>query len=306
MKQPLFQTTIEDSKNNYSQIIMEPLEQGFGHTLGNSLRRVLLEHIPGAAATSVKISGVNHQFTTLEGLKEDIIELVLNLKQLHFSYQGTEPAVAKLKAIGPGEVKAGQIELPSGVELSNPDFVIANLADKKSKLEFTLTIESGVGYSTAENHRTNTVGVIPLDALFSPIIKVNFKITDTRVGRQTNFDKLILDVWTNGTITAKDAVTKAAEILRNHYQQIISPAAQPETDQNEIQEIEPEVYKITVEELELPTRIANALRKSELGTVKDLIKSSKSEVAKIKNLGGKSVEIVEAALKAKGVEFSGE
>ena len=209
MKQPTFQIKKEKTGDGYAQLIIEPLEPGFGPTLGNSLRRVLLEHINGAAVTSVQIAGVNHQFTTLEGMKEDIVELILNIKQLRLAYNGEEPVTATLKAQGPGDVTAGQIELPAGVELANPELVLAHLAAKKNKLEITFTIQSGKGYLPAEEQEITTLGVIPVDAVFSPVIKVNFTVTDTRVGRYTNFDKLIMDVWTDKTISPEDALLQA-------------------------------------------------------------------------------------------------
>jgi DNA-directed RNA polymerase subunit alpha len=306
MSQPTFQLKTIKSTDDYAQIVIEPLEQGFGHTLGIALRRVLLEHIPGAAITSIQIAGINHQFTTLEGMKQDIVDLILNIKQLKIAYSGTEPVKATLKAQGPGKITAEQIELPSGVKLANPQHLLAELADKKSKLEITFNIESGKGYSPAEDHQVNTLGVIPIDALFSPIVKVNIKISDTRVGRLTNFDKLTLDIWTNSTIQPENVIVRAAEILKSHFQQIISPINQTDTQPDTIAKIEPEIYRITVEELELPTRIANALRKAGLGTVKELIKVKRSEIERIKNLGGKSVEIVEKALKTKGIELNEE
>lgn len=303
INQPTFKLTVEESTDDFAQINIEPLEQGFGHTLGNSIRRVLLGHIPGAAITSVQINGVNHQFTTLEGMKEDVIDLILNLKQIRVSYKGEEPVTATLKASGPGEVKAEQIEFPSGVELANPDLVLANLADKKNKLEVSMTIESGVGYSPAEDREVSTLGVIPVDATFSPISRVDFNVSDTRVGRVTNFDKLQLKVWTDGTVSGEEAVKTAAEIIKLYFQQITDPIDQPVDEEETNQQNDPEVYKITVEELELPTRIANALRKAGIGTVKDLVYTKKDEISKIKNLGNKSLDIIQSALDAKEVSF---
>lgn len=303
MSKPTFQIKTLKSTDNFAQIAIEPLEPGFGHTLGVALRRVLLEHIRGAAVTTVQIKGVNHQFTTLEGMREDIVELILNLKQLKFTYQGTEAVTATLTAQGPAEVKAREINLPAGVELANPDFVLANLADKKTQLDLTLTIESGQGYSPAEDRPVTVLGVIPIDAIFSPVTKVDFTVSDTRVGRFTNFNKLIMDIWTDSTIQPEPALTQAAEILVGYFQQIVSPTAEAAADTDTQSHYEPELYKITVEELELPTRIANALRKAGLGTIKDLVGAKKAEVAKIKNLGSKSVELVDVALKSKGVGF---
>ncbi len=304
IKQPTFRTKVEEQSTDYARLVIEPLEQGFGQTLGNALRRVLLTHIRGAAVTSVQIKGVNHQFRTFEGMREDVVDLILNIKQIKIAYQGEEPVTAKLKAQGPGEVTAGQIELPANVEIANPDLVLANLADSKSKLEVTMTIESGQGYSPAEERMVNELGVIPTDAIYSPVVRVNFKVTDTRVGRKTNYDKLILDVWSDGSVEPEKAVKEAAEILNLYFKQIVNPVSEPEEEQTSQIQSEPEVYRITVEELELPTRIANALRKAGLGTVKDLASSKKENIMKIKNLGGKSADIVEEALKAKGLNFA--
>ena len=303
LRQPTFKIKIEEQTDDYARFVFEPLERGFAATLGNSLRRVLLSHIRGAAVTSVQIKGINHQFTTLEGMREDVVDLILNIKQLKLSYQGDEPVTASLKAQGPGDVTAGQIELPANVEIANPEMVLAHLAESKSKLEMSLVIESGKGYSPAEDRLVDTLGVIPIDAIFSPIIKVNFKVADTRVGRSSNFDKLNLEVWSDSSVTPESAVKEAAELLKLYYSQIVEPVYEQEENERDQRQTEPEVYRITVEELELPTRIANALRKAGLGTVKSLINTKKEEITKIKNLGGKSADIVEAALKAKGVDF---
>ena len=303
LRQPTFKIKIEEQTDDYARFVFEPLERGFAATLGNSLRRVLLSHIRGAAVTSVQIKGINHQFTTLEGMREDVVDLILNIKRLKLSYQGDEPVTASLKAQGPGDVTAGQIELPANVEIANPEMVLAHLAESKSKLEMSLVIESGKGYSPAEDRLVDTLGVIPIDAIFSPIIKVNFKVADTRVGRSSNFDKLNLEVWSDSSVTPESAVKEAAELLKLYYSQIVEPVYEQEENERDQRQTEPEVYRITVEELELPTRIANALRKAGLGTVKSLINTKKEEITKIKNLGGKSADIVEAALKAKGVDF---
>lgn len=301
-----FSITESSRDGNHVKLVMEPMRPGFGQTIGNSLRRVLLSYLQGAAVTSIKVAGVQHQFTSLKGLREDIVDLILNVKQIKVSYSGEEPVTLRLKATGPGPVTADQIEPVSGVEIVNPDLVLANLADEKSNLDVTLTVESGVGYSPAEDRHSTTVGEIPVDAIFSPIVRVNYKVSSTRVGRLTNYDQLVLDIWSDGTIDAMDAVVESAKIVRSMFDMIINPQSEvvePETESESETEYN-EAYRLTVEELELPTRIANALRKSGLGTVKDLVHAPKAEIIKVKNLGGKSMSIIEDALRDKGVDWS--
>jgi len=285
---------------------IEPLSPGFGQTLGNALRRVMLGYVSGAAITSVQIDGVQHQFTSLKGLKEDIVDIVLNLKNVNVSYQGDEPVTLHLKVQGPATVTAGDIEEVTGVTIANPELVITDLADKKAKLDMTITVEKGVGYSPASDHKTDTIGLIPVDAIFSPITRVNYEVSHTRVGRVTNYDKLNLEIHTNGTMTPRDTITKAAEILRDYFELIVNPVEVDEDEEVIIEEAgeNNEAYALTVEELELPTRIANALRKAGLGTVKDLAQVPQEDIMKVKNLGGKSITIIQDALRLKGVELS--
>ena len=193
---PQFTITQADRK-----FVLEPLPQGYGHTLGNTLRRVLYSSIPGAAITFVKFGGARHQFTTIDGVREDVVQLILNLKQIRLSYTGTEPIQITLDAKGSGNVKAGDFKVPAAVTIANPEYVLAHLADKNAKLEIEATVESGLGYSPAEDRQTATVGVIPIDATFSPVTLVNYSVEATRVGRVTNFDRLILEVTTDGTIS---------------------------------------------------------------------------------------------------------
>ena len=299
-----FSVSIEEEKDGYTKLVIEPLRQGYGHTLGNALRRVLLTSLPGSAVTSIKVKGVKHQFSTLKGLSEDIVQLVLNIKTLRFGLDNIESAKLKIEAQGPGEVKASDIQLPVGVTISNPDTIIANLADKNAKLDAELTIEKGEGYSLAEERKSNTIGVIPIDALFSPIKRVNPTVSSTRVGRRTDFDKLTMEIWTDGTISGKDALDKAATILVDQFQQIINPVAPKNEDVEEADDKYPnETLKLTVEELDLPTRIANALRKGGYKTVGDLLEASKDDIVKVKNLGERSVSLVENALEQKGVSM---
>lgn len=302
MNTPLFETKQEEKKGNYAKFVISPLEQGYGHTLGNSLRRILLTSLPGAAITSVKISGVKHQFSTLSEMKEDIVEFALNLKKVRFSYEGEKPVKVTLSVKGAGDVKAKDIKIPATVKVANPELVLATL-DKGAKLEVQLEIESGVGYSPAEDRVKGEIGLIPLDASFSPVSRVNYKIEETRVGRLTNYDKLILELWTDGTITPKDALVNAAKILVPYFNQIISPKKAKTQEAKKEDKLGP-IGKLSVEEISLPTRVANALVKAGYDTVEDLAKAKREDLVKVRNLGEKSIKIVAVALADKGVEFN--
>jgi len=301
MSQPIFEIKEEEKKNNYSKIVLTPMEQGYGYTLGNSLRRVMLTSLPGAAITSVKIANVKHQFSTLSGLKEDVVEFCLNLKKVRISYSGEKAVKATLKVTGSGEIKAGDIKVPAGVEISNPDFVLAVL-NKGAKLDADLTIESGVGYEMADNKKQTEVGLIPLDASFSPVVRVNYKVEETRVGRLTNYDKLTMEVWTDGTVSPKKALNQAASILMSYFNQIINPVKILVEEKKETDTLG-SVGRLSVEEIGLPTRVANALIKAGFETVEDLVKADKNQLVKVRNLGEKSLKIIAAALGEKGVEF---
>jgi len=306
MLQPTFTITHEIDEGNYTRFIIEPLEKGYGQTLGVSLRRVLLSSIEGAAITSVRIEGVQHQFTTLSGMKEDVVNFILNLKQLHVTIDtDASEIIARLDVKGPAKVTGQDIDLPAGVTLANPDQDLANLADSKSRLSAEITVSKGRGYSLASDRPTASLGEIPVDASYSPVVKVAYKIEATRVGRRTDFDKLILDVWTDGTIKSRVALDRAAEILVAHFKQVFEPVIVEMPKEIRLEDrLEDEVFKLTVEELDLPTRIANALRKGGYKTVKDLVNANHTDIAKVKNLGEKSVEVVAAALSQKGLTFS--
>jgi len=297
--EPIFEIKEEEKKENYSKFVITPLEQGYGNTLGNSLRRVLLTSLPGAAVTQVRISGVRHQFSTLKGMKEDIIEFILNLKKVRFSFDSDKVVKGSISALG-GVVKAGDIKIDGSVKVVNPDLVLANLAEG-AKLEAKLEISRGTGYSPAEERKTSEVGVIPVDASFSPITRVNYKVEETRVGRLTNYDKLTLEIWTDGTIEAKDALLQAAKILISYYKQIIEPKKKVEVKEEKVDLIGP-VGKLSVEEIGLPTRVANALLKAGYETVEDLMTAKRQDLVKVRNLGEKSVKVIEAALGEKGLQ----
>lgn len=303
MIQPTFTVTEEDKKSGYATLVLEPLEQGFGNTLGNALRRVLLSSLPGFAITSVKVKGVNHQFTTLDGLREDVVELILNLKQVRLKSNSTSAVTLTLTAKGKGQVTAGDIDAPAGVTVVNPELVIASL-DDKTTLEVEMTAEPGLGYSMAVDRKSPSVGVIPVDALFSPVVKVAYNIEATRVGRRTDYDKLNLQVWTDKTIDPKVALDEAAKILVAQFKQVYNPVVAQAGDVVGLPVLQSDdVLKLTVEELDLPTRIANALRKAGYKTVAELSQATRGEIAKVKNLGEKSVGTVEEALNAKGMSL---
>ncbi len=301
MDEPIFEIKEELGKDDYGKFVVTPLLQGYGLTLGNSLRRVLLTSLPGLSVTSVKIAGVKHQFSTLTGMKEDIVEFILNLKKVRFEGSVKEATKATLDVTGAREVKAGDIKVSGGVRVANPDLVLANL-NKGTKLSAEIMVDIGVGYSPAEERSVNTVGVIPVDASFSPVKRVSYKIEETRVGRLTNYDKLILEVWTDGTIKPKDALTQAARTLVSYFNQVVNPKKVEKVEEVVVADLGP-VGKLSVEEVGLPTRVANALIKVGYETVEDLVKARKEDLVKVRNLGEKSLKIIAAALGTKGVEF---
>jgi DNA-directed RNA polymerase subunit alpha len=307
--QPTFQIQAEEETDSHGVYVIEPMAQGYGHTLGNALRRVLLSSLPGAAITSVKLSGVKHQFSTIDGVVEDVVDIILNLKQVRLKYSGDKPVRLSLEKRGAGKIKAGDIEFPAGVEIVNPELHIATLADDKAKLEAEMTVESGYGYSMADERKSDVVGVIPVDALFSPVTRVNYRVEATRVGRITNFDRLILEVSTDGTIEPFAAIKQSAQILVGYFNQIINPTEATESTvaagslAAQADGMKSEVLRLTVDELELPTRIANALRRAGIETVGDLVVTPKTEIAKMKNLGDKSLKVIELSLREKGVEL---
>lgn len=302
MIKPSFKVKLIEKKKNYGKFIIEPLEQGYGHTLGNALRRCLLTSIPGAAVTKVKIEGVRHQFSTLPGMKEDVVELILNIKKIRVIYKGEKEIKLNLNVKGPKEVKAGDIKTPANVKIVNKDLKLAKLADKKASLNLELWVKSGFGYSLAEERKTATLGIIPIDAIFTPVVRVNYKVEATRVGRRTDLDRLILEIWSDGTIKPKEVLNEAAKILAAFFKQIYNPVIKEEKEPEEKKE-DSEIMKLTVEELNLPTRIANALRRGGYPTVRTLSEATKEDLNKVKNLGVKSVEIITEKLKEKGVSL---
>jgi DNA-directed RNA polymerase subunit alpha len=299
-----FDIKTEIDEATYGKFVISPLTAGYGNTIGTALKRVLLTSIPGNAISTVRIEGVKHQFSTLKGMKEDVLDLLLNLKKVRIvADDSSETIKLELSTKKEGVVTAGDIKTPSNVRIVNPDLVLANLA-KSGSLEIEFEVTRGVGYSSAEERPTSTIGVIPIDAIFSPIIRVNPKIEETRVGRVTNYDKLILEIWTDGTIAPYDALVKAADILISYFRQIVSPTKADVTVTNAAptDSLGP-VGKLSVEEIGLPTRVANALVKSGYETVEKLVDADKNDLIRVRNLGEKSLKVIKAALNEKGVEL---
>ncbi len=290
---------------NSGTFTIEPLPQGYGMTIGNGLRRVLLASLPGAAITSVKIHGVTHEFSSLKGVKEDMVQFLLNLKRVRIRLDGEKDKVTlKLEATGPGEVKAKAIDAPAGVKIVNPDEHLATLSDKKTKLEAEITVEPGTGYMPVEDRKASGIGLIPLDAVFSPVLRVNYSVEATRVGSNTNFDKLTMTVLTDGTTDPETAVKDAAKILVGGFAMLVEPAKKGKDAEEEPKPVRAKAgidTGATIEELELPTRVNNALHSAGVETIEDLLNTPSEKLSTIKNLGAKSIKDIQAKLAEKGL-----
>lgn len=306
MKDPMFKVREGKKAADYGEFILEPLETGFGHTLGNALRRVLLTSIPGAAVTSVKISGVKHKFSTIPGLKENVIDLLLNIKNLHVRLLDNKAtATMRLSVKGPKEVTAKNIEVSDGVEIANTDHYLGSLSGSKSKLDVEFTVEKGFGYSLSDERKISTLGVISTDAIFTPVRRVNYSIEATRVGRQTNLDRLVLNIWTNGTVSPREAFDESAKILASYFLQIYEPKATLPSEGMVISpSVSEDVLKLTVDELDLPTRIYNSLRNGGIETLGQLLGTPRKELMTMRNMGSKSIAIIEDKLREKGISLT--
>lgn len=293
----------EKISDNYARVVVEPLERGFGYTLGNSLRRVLLSSLAGAAITSVKIEGVSHEFSTLPGVKEDVIHILLNLKEVVVK-SDIDEAVLKLKAKGPATLKAGDFKVPAGVEIVNPDLPIATLNDKAS-LEMMAKVSRGRGYVTAERNRDPEapIGEIPLDSNFSPVKKVSYKVEETRVGQQTDYDRLTLEIETNGAIKPVEAANHAAQILKGHLDLFISGSEEISVVFRDVKVQSESIYSTPLEQLELSARSYNCLKKEGVDTVEQLLELSEGELSRIRNMGQKSVQEVKEKLAKLGLNL---
>jgi DNA-directed RNA polymerase subunit alpha len=304
------QPKVIEKKDNKATFEIEALYPGYGITLGNSLRRVLLSSLPGAAITQVKIKGVQHEFSTIPHVLEDVITILLNLKKLRFKLYGEEPQRATLKVRGEREVKGKDFELPTQLELVNKDSPIATLTDKKAELEMEIQVERGLGYEPVERRKKGKleIGVIALDAIFTPIKKVGFRVENMRVGERTDFDRLFLEVETDGTITPEEAFFQACQILTQHFTLIAQPF-QPKEEVPEKKEVKKEekveVEKISVEDLKLSTRTLNALLKNNIKTVGGILRRSEESLLGLEGMGEKGVKEIKRKLKKLGLELKG-
>lgn len=299
----MFKVKTEKESENYARLTVEPLEEGFGHTMGNSLRRVLLTSLSGSAVTSVKIDGVSHQFSTIEGVMEDVIEIILNIKKVNLIVNSETPIKLTIKVSGKKVVKASDFEIEGDGEIISKDTHIATLTDAKAKLNIEMIAQRGKGYSMAEERKLSEIGAISVDALFSPVISVNYMVEPTRVGRSTNFDKLILDITTNGVVSPMQALFEAAKILSETFRKVYEPDQEEEAESSS-SAISEELLKLTIEELDLPVRITNALRAIEINTIEDLINIPRPQLLKAKNLGTKSLSLISEKLSERGVSLS--
>ncbi len=296
IEKPRIETEELSEDGSYGRFVVEPLERGYGTTLGNSLRRVLLSSLPGVAATSVKFDGVVHEFSTIDGVKEDVTEIVLNLKGLTAKIHGDGPKIVYIEAEGPGTVTAADIKADSEVEILNPEMHIATLSEN-ARFFMELSLDKGRGYVPADRNKQeiNTIGVIPMDSIYTPVNKVNYTVDNTRVGQITDFDKLSLEVWTNGTISAEDAVSLAAKIITEHLNLFVNLSAEGAGADIMVEKGESgkeKVLDMTIEELDLSVRSFNCLKRAGINTVGNLINKTEDEMMKVRNLGRKSLEEV--------------
>lgn len=306
IERPKIDTASLSADGRYGKFVVEPLERGFGTTLGNSLRRVLLSSLPGVAVTSIKIDGVVHEFSTIEGVKEDVTEIVLNVKGITAKLYSDTPKTVRIEASGEGEVTAGSIQQDAEIEVLNPDWHIATLADG-AKLIMELVFDKGRGYVPAERNKQAaeqaSLNALPVDSIYTPVLKVNYTVENTRVGQITDYDKLTLEVWTDGTISAKEAVSLAARIMTEHLNLFVTlsqEAMDAEIMVEKDDKGKEKTLEMTIEELDLSVRSFNCLKRAGINTVEDLINKSEDEMMKVRNLGRKSLEEVMAKLDSLG------
>lgn len=293
--------------NIYGRFVAQPLERGYGITIGNSLRRILLSSLTGAAAASVKIQGVQHEFSTIPGIVEDVPQIILNLKQLLLKLHKPKKKILYLKAKGSGEIKASRITKDADVEILNPNLHIATL-NEKGKLNMEIEVGVGRGYVTAERHKKedNPIGTIPIDSIFTPIKKVNYRVENTRVGKITDYDRLILEVWTDGSVRPDDALAFAAKILKSHLDLFITFPEPKEEEEIEVKEEKKginEVLNKSIEELELSVRSANCLKDGRIKTIGQLARKSEEDLLKMRNFGKKSSVEIKKVLTSYGLSL---
>ena len=308
IKKPRIECIETPADPAYGKYVVEPLERGYGTTLGNSLRRVLLSSLPGTAFTSVKIAGIQHEFSTIPGVVEDVTEIVLNIKGILARLHSTGPKTVYLEASGEGTVTAGDIKADAEVEILNPEQVIAHLGPEGA-LNMELVLDHGRGYVPADRNKNPAmpIGTIPVDSIYTPVLKVNYSVENTRVGNQTDFDKLTLEVWTDNTMSSRDALSLGAKILVDHFT-LFTDLSENLTESSVVVEKEEQqtndLMSITIEELDLSVRSFNCLKRANINTVEDLVSKTQEEMIKVRNLGRKSLEEVEHKLNQMGLHLA--
>ncbi|WP_413376863.1 DNA-directed RNA polymerase subunit alpha [Alkalihalobacillus sp. 1P02AB] len=300
IEKPIIETVEVSEDAKYGKFVVEPLERGYGTTLGNSLRRILLSSLPGAAITSVQIDGVLHEFSTIEGVVEDVTTIILNLKKLALKIYSDEEKTLEIDVQGEGEVRAGDLTHDSDIEVLNPDLYIATLA-KGANLRMRLTAKRGRGYVLAVGNKNEDqpIGVLPIDSIYTPVSRVNYQIENTRVGQVTNYDKLTLDVWTDGSIRPEEAVSLGAKILTEHLNIFVGLTDQAQNAEIMVEKEEDQkekVLEMTIEELDLSVRSYNCLKRAGINTVQELTQKTEEDMMKVRNLGRKSLEEVQEKL----------
>ena len=299
-----------DETNNYAKFVCEPLERGYGVTIGNSLRRILLSSLPGCAITSVKIEGVLHEFSTIPNVVEDVPEVIVNLKNVRLKFDGNEEKTLRINFKGEGEVTAADIESDGTVEVLNPDLHIATVSEGGS-LVMALTADRGRGYNSSEKNKkpNQDISVLPIDSIYTPVKKVNYHVENTRVGQMVDYDKLTIEVWTDGSLKAHEALSLAAKVMTGHLELFIDLSETTKNTQVMVEKEESKkekVLEMSIEELELSVRSYNCLKRANISTVEDLISKSESEMMKVRNLGKKSFDEVTAKLHSLGLDFAQE
>ena len=299
-----------NDENNYAKFVCEPLERGYGVTIGNSLRRILLSSLPGCAITSVKIDGVLHEFSAIDNVVEDVPELIVNLKNIRLKFDGDEEKVLRIEAKGEGEVLAGDIITDGTVEILNPDLHIATIAEG-GNLRMEMTADRGRGYNSSEKNKkpNQDISVLPIDSIYTPVKKVNYQVENTRVGQMVDYDKLVIEVWTDGSLKAHEALSLAAKVMTGHLELFIDLSEATKNTQVMIEKEESKkekVLEMTIEELELSVRSFNCLKRAGISTVEDLTNKTDAEMMKVRNLGKKSLEEVIAKLHSLGLDFAKE
>ena len=299
-----------DEANNYAKFVCEPLERGYGVTIGNSLRRILLSSLPGCAITSTKIEGVLHEFSTIPNVVEDVPELIVNLKNVRLKFDGNEEKILRVNFKGEGEVLAGDIQTDGTVEILNPDLHIATVAEGGS-LVMEMTADRGRGYNSSEKNKkpNQDISVLPIDSIYTPVKKVNYQVENTRVGQMVDYDKLTIEVWTDGSLKAHEALSLAAKVMTGHLELFIDLSETTKNTQVMVEKEESKkekVLEMSIEDLELSVRSFNCLKRANISTVEDLISKSETEMMKVRNLGKKSFDEVTAKLHSLGLDFAQE